>query len=122
MSTHPIAVEPPHPELAAGRDIAAATAVVTDFVADLQQGWDRHDAAIADRCLAADVAWGSPYGATVDNFDDLHAIHQRLKQQAVGGPRSRYEINRVLPVADGVIVAHVARTALDSDGLLVTAT
>ena len=102
--------------LSTGRDRTAAAAVVADFVADLQAGWDRHDAAISDRRLAADVVWGSPYGATVDNFDDLLAIHQRLKKAGVGGPRSRYEIDRVTPVSDDVIVARVARRALDADG------
>jgi hypothetical protein len=104
------------PSLAAERDVNAATAVVARFVADLQEGWDRSDATIADRRLAADVAWGSPYGATVDNYDTLLAIHQRLKKQGAGGRQSRYEINRVLPVSEDVIVAQVARLALDEDG------
>jgi hypothetical protein len=104
------------PTLATGHDLATATTVVSAFVADLQEGWDRHDAAIADRRLAADVAWGSPYGATVDNYEQVFAIHQRLKKQGKGGARSRYQIERVLPVSDGVIVAQIARLALDSDG------
>src|SRR5437899_2191770 len=80
------------PTLASGHDLASATNAVVAFVADLQEGWDRHDAAIADRRLAADVAWGSPYGATVDNYDKLFAIHQQLKKHSVGGPRARYQI------------------------------
>jgi len=102
--------------LATGRDLAAATTVVAGFVAELQEGWDRHDAAIADRRLAADVAWGSPYGATIDNYEQLFAIHQQLKKQGIGGPSSRYRIDRVLPLSDDVIVAQVARLALDPDG------
>lgn len=104
------------PTLATGNDVATATAIVAVFVSELQEGWDRHDAAIADRRFAADVAWGSPYGATVDNFDRLFAIHQQLKRQGTGGPHSRYYIHRVLPVSETVIVAHVARLALDPDG------
>jgi hypothetical protein len=104
------------PALAAGSNLAAATAVVAAFVADLQEGWNRHDAAIADRRIAADVAWGSPYGATVDNYATLFAIHQRLNRQGTGGPHSRYRIDRVLPISDDVIVAHVARLALDAHG------
>jgi hypothetical protein len=104
------------PTLAIHAELAAATAAVEAFVADLQAGWERHDAAIADRRLAADVAWGSPYGATVDSFDALFAIHQRLKRESSGGPHSRYQIRRVLPDNDDVIVAQVARLALDDGG------
>jgi hypothetical protein len=53
------------PTLATGHDLGAAPQAVATYVADLQRGWDERDAAIADRRLAADVAWGSPYGATV---------------------------------------------------------
>jgi hypothetical protein len=99
-----------------GLDLATATTVVSAFVADLQEGWDSRDAAIADRRLAADVAWGSPYGATVNDFDTLYAIHKQLKSKGTGGPHSRYQIERVLPVSDDVIVAHVARLAVDPHG------
>ena len=98
-------------------DTGAARAAVEALVAELQEGWDVHDAAIADRHLSADVAWGSPYGATVDDYATLSAIHQRLKAAGTGGTSSRYRIQRVLPISSDVIVAHVARLALDADGV-----
>lgn len=93
-----------------------ARSAVEALVATLQAGWDTGDAEIADRQFSADIAWGSPYGATVHGFETLFAIHQRLKAEGRGGSRSRYEIDRVLPISDDVIVAHVARLALDSGG------
>ncbi len=93
-----------------------ADTAVAAFVTELQQGWDRRDAAISNRHFAADVAWGSPYGATVHGYDQLHAIHTRLKQQGTGGAASRYEIDRAFAVSDDVIVVHVARYALDPEG------
>jgi hypothetical protein len=93
-----------------------ARAVVEALVAELQAGWNGHDAEIADRHLSADVAWGSPYGRTVHDFDTLFAIHQRLKAESRGRSRSRYETDRVLPVSPDVIVAHVARLTLGADG------
>ena len=93
-----------------------ARAAVEALVAELQTGWDTSDAEIADRRFSADIAWGSPYGATVHGFETLFAIHQRLKAEGRGGPHSRYEIDRVLPIGDDVIVAHVARLAVDSSG------
>ncbi|MBO0790909.1 MAG: SgcJ/EcaC family oxidoreductase [Ktedonobacteraceae bacterium] len=93
-----------------------ADTAIAAFVSELQQGWDQRDAAISNRHFAADVAWGSPYGATVHSYDQLHAIHTRLKQQGTGGAASRYEVIRAFSVSDDVIVAHVARYALDPQG------
>jgi hypothetical protein len=58
--------------------------------------------------------WGSPYGATVDGYDALHAIHRRLHSSGHG--RSRYEIVRVLTPTPGVALAQVRRDALDEEG------
>lgn len=93
-----------------------ADTALAAFVSELQEGWDQRDAAISNRHFAADVAWGSPYGATVHSYDQLHAIHTRLKQQGTGGATSRYEIIRAFAVSDDVIVAHVARRALNPEG------
>lgn len=104
------------PTVGADRDLRAATDAVAGLVAQLPNGYDRHDAAIADAHFSVDVAWGSPYGATLHGFDQLYAIHQRPQHQGTGGPSSRYEINHVLPISEDVVVAHVARLALDADG------
>lgn len=93
-----------------------ANNAVASLVAQLQAGFDQHDADITDRSLAADVAWGSPYGATIHGYEQLHAIHVRLKQQSKGGASSRYEIERVLAPAPGIAIAHVRRVALDLAG------
>jgi len=93
-----------------------ADTAIAAFVSELQQGWDQRNAIISNRHFAADVAWGSPYGATVHGYDQLHAIHTQLKQQGTGGGASRYEIDRAFAVSDDVIVAHVARYALNPEG------
>jgi PPOX class F420-dependent enzyme/OxyR family protein len=93
-----------------------AQAAVQRLVAELQAGYDRRDAAISNRHFAADLIWGSPFGATVTGYDELHAIHERLKERGVGGPASRYEIVHTLAPAPGVAVAHVRRVALDARG------
>jgi PPOX class F420-dependent enzyme/OxyR family protein/uncharacterized protein (TIGR02246 family) len=101
---------------ATGGRADAAQAAVQRLVAELQQGYDRQDADASNRHFAADLIWGSPFGATVAGYDDLHAIHVRLKERGVGGPASRYEIVQSLAPAPGVAVAHVRRVALDADG------
>jgi uncharacterized protein (TIGR02246 family) len=101
---------------AEGAEAQEAIDAVARLVEELQAGWDQHDADLSNRHFAADVMWGSPFGATVQGYEELHAIHVRLKQQGRGGPSSRFEIVRVLAPAPGVAVAQVRRVALDPDG------
>jgi uncharacterized protein (TIGR02246 family) len=113
MSDEPEAARP-----TLGADASAAreaTEAAVRFVAQLQAGLDEHDADAYNRDFADDVLWGSPFGATVHGYEQLHAIHVRLLEQGRGGP-SRYEIERVLAPAPNVAVAHVRRVALDPDG------
>jgi PPOX class F420-dependent enzyme/OxyR family protein len=104
------------PGLALAASGEAAQAAVQGLVAELQEGYDRRNADTSNRHFAADLIWGSPFGAIVTGYDELHAIHERLKQRGVGGPASRYEIVHTLAPAPGVAVAHVRRVALDARG------
>jgi PPOX class F420-dependent enzyme/OxyR family protein/uncharacterized protein (TIGR02246 family) len=97
----------------AAREAADAAA---RLVAELQAGWDERDADVSNRHFAADIVWGSPFGATVHGYEPLHAIHLRLKQQGRGGPASRFELVKVLAPAPGVALAQVRRAALGPDG------
>jgi uncharacterized protein (TIGR02246 family) len=93
-----------------------ARAAVAQLVRELQTGWDERDAQLSNRHFAADILWGSPFGATVRGYEELHAIHVRLKQRGMGGRSSRYEVVQVLAPARDVAIAHVRRVALDADG------
>jgi PPOX class F420-dependent enzyme/OxyR family protein len=84
-------------------------------VEELQAGLGDGDAETYNRRFARDVMWGSPYGATVEDYDTLHAIHQRL-HAAGDRTRSRYEIVRVLSPAPNVALAQVRRDQLDDRG------
>lgn len=99
-----------------GAEAKEAIDAVARLVEELQAGWDRHDADLSNRHFAANVMWGSPFGATVHGYEELHAIHVRLKQQGKGGLSSRFEVVRVLAPAPGVALAQVRRVALDSEG------
>jgi pyridoxamine 5'-phosphate oxidase family protein len=92
-----------------------AAAVVANLIVELQAGIDTHDAETYNRHFAADVVWGSPYGATVRGYDELHGIHTSLLARRIGGPPSRYETVQVLSPTPDVVLAHVRRVALDSD-------
>ena len=113
----PAAAEAARPALdtggRAGREAAGA---VARLAGELQAGWDARDADISNRHFAADIVWGGPFGAIVDGYEQLHAIHLRLKQEGRGGSSSRYEVVRVLAPAPGVAVAQVRRAALGRDG------
>lgn len=94
---------------------AAAEAAVERFAAELQNGLDTSDAEAYDRSFAADILWGSPYGQTLDNLDELLDIHHQLMAAAVAPP-SRFEIVAVLAPAPGVAIAHIRRRAVDDAG------
>jgi uncharacterized protein (TIGR02246 family) len=107
------------PVLAADSNgVRAARDAVDDFVAELQAGIDAGDADVYNAHFADDVAWGSPYGATVGGYDALHSIHRKMLGQGVAGtgPKSRYETVYVSAPAPDVAVAQVRRVALDADG------
>ncbi|WP_034271730.1 SgcJ/EcaC family oxidoreductase [Actinospica robiniae] len=95
---------------------ADAETAVAQFAAGLQEGLDRHDAEILNRQFAADVVWGSPYGALVDGYDHLHPIHVQFQSHPERAPSARYEVRHVLAVAQDVVIAHIARLVLDADG------
>jgi uncharacterized protein (TIGR02246 family) len=99
-----------------GAASADAAVAVEQFAAGLQTGHDLHDADILNRQFAADVAWGSPYGALVDGYEQLHSIHVRFHQRADETPAVRYEVRHVHAIGDDVVVAHIARLVLGADG------
>jgi uncharacterized protein (TIGR02246 family) len=106
-----------HPNLAVdGTSERDARTAVEGLIAELQAGWDEHDAEVSNRHFAGDIVWGSPYGATVRGYDELHGIHVRLKQEQRGGRASRFELVDMLTPTDGVAIAHIRRDALDDDG------
>jgi uncharacterized protein (TIGR02246 family) len=89
--------------------------VAEEFVAEIQAGLDQQDATVYNRHFAPEVMWGSPFGATVSGYDDLHAIHTHLLAQGVARPASRYELVNVQAVAPDVVVAHVRRRETNQD-------
>lgn len=91
---------------------SAASAAVGQLAADLQAGLDAGDADHYDNHFAADVMWGSPYGATLAGTDSLLPIHRSL-MTAVAAPPSRFEVAQMLAPAPGVAIAHIRRRALD---------
>ncbi len=97
-------------------DVREATEAVVRLVEELQNGIDRHDAEIYNRHFAADLLWGSPFGATIRGYEQLHAIHDRLQRQGTGGRASRYEIDHVLVPSPDIAITHVRRVALDING------
>lgn len=113
--------QPPEPSGQPGRpalELGDGAAIDADraaraLAAELQAGRDANDAGVFNRHFAADIMWGSPLGATVSGYDELHAIHTTLARAHRGGESSRYEVVRVLAPAPGVAVAQIRRTALD---------
>jgi uncharacterized protein (TIGR02246 family) len=95
---------------------AEAEAAVEAFAAGLQAGHDQRDPEILNRQFAGDVVWGSPFGALIDGYDQLHSIHVRFQADTSDKPAFRYRVRHVLALSGEVAIAHIARLALGPDG------
>jgi uncharacterized protein (TIGR02246 family) len=95
---------------------------VEEFVASLQAAIDEWDADRFNAHFAGDVLWGSPFGAVISGYDEIHAIHSRMFAAASGrrapgqGGGSRYEIEHARLVDEGVAIAYVRRFSLAEPG------
>ena len=107
------------------RPVAAldgGTDAVDDFVKGLQAAIDASDADEFNRQFAGDVLWGSPFGAIVAGYAEVHAIHSKIlgaarARQARGDAGgSRYDIEHARRVADDVAIAYVRRSSLAERG------
>lgn len=105
------------PDLSSDEWLSEARRAVDEFVAGLQAGVDGRDADVFNAQFAQDVSWGTPFGATVVGYDELHAVHARMLPARTGGWASRYETVHVGAPAPGVAVALVRRLALDEQGV-----
>lgn len=90
---------------------AAAAAAVNVLLEDFQIGLDDADAERYDAHFAADVLWGSPFGATVGSFTELLSIHRALMVAHVA-PRSRFEVVQLRAPAPGVAIVQIRRQAV----------
>ncbi|MBF6467045.1 SgcJ/EcaC family oxidoreductase [Nocardia beijingensis] len=94
---------------------AGARRVATEFAAGLQRAGAAGDADGYDSAFAADVLWGSPFGASVAGWAELNALHHRLMAAEVAPP-SRFEVVAALAPTPDVVVTQIRRQATDPDG------
>ena len=104
--------EPTRPTLA----LDLATGPVVDFVRGLQDAINRGDADLFNRQFAADVLWGSPFGAVARGYEQIHAIHARMFAAIAPVPgSSRYELEDVSFPTEEVAIAYVRRLAVNRE-------
>jgi uncharacterized protein (TIGR02246 family) len=102
--------------------LQGGTEAVEEFVGGLQAAIDASDADVFNRQFALDVLWGSPFGAIVSGYHEIHSIHSKMfatasARQARGeGGGSRYQIEHARLVAEGVAIAYVRRSSLAERG------
>ncbi|QIS22434.1 nuclear transport factor 2 family protein [Nocardia terpenica] len=91
---------------------AIAEEVAGRLAVELQRAVATSDADGYDNSFAADVLWGSPFGATVVGYDKLNAIHHRLMDERVA-PASEFDVLVATAPAPGVVVTQIRRRALE---------
>lgn len=84
---------------------------VIELVRNLQQAVAAADADRFNLQFAHDVLWASPFGAVVDGYETLHAIHTGMFEAAPPGDGTRYTVEHVRFVTEDVAVAYVRRTS-----------
>lgn len=82
------------------------------FVAQLQTAIDTADAQLFNQSFAQDVLWGSPFGAVVSGYEQIHTIHSRMfaNLTPVAGA-SRYQVETFSQPSNDVIIAYIRRLA-----------
>lgn len=89
--------------------------VASRFAEGLQQSGAAGDADGYDATFAADVVWGSPYGASVTGYSELNAIHRRLMNAQVAPP-SHFEVVGATSPAPDVVLTQIRRLAAEAGG------
>ncbi|MGW5573161.1 nuclear transport factor 2 family protein [Nocardia thailandica] len=112
MNTTP---EITRPRLSDPAGAATADTVARALAAELQDGGTRADADRYDSSFAADILWGTPFGATVHGYDTLNAIHHGLMAQGAA-PESRFEVVASFTPSPGIVVCQIRRQAVDPGG------
>ncbi|MBB5917261.1 uncharacterized protein (TIGR02246 family) [Nocardia transvalensis] len=101
------------PTLADPATDATAQAVAADLAAELQKALETTDADRYDNSFAADVVWGTPFGALVVGHDRINTIHRRMmRADKPAAPASRFEVVVATSPAPGVVVTQIRRQAL----------
>ncbi|MET8794995.1 DUF4440 domain-containing protein [Nocardia sp. NPDC004568] len=107
MQTRPILGDPSR--------ATTAHEVASRFAEGLQQAGAAGDPDGYDAAFAADVMWGSPYGASVAGYSELNAIHRRLMNAKVAPP-SHFEVVGATSPASGVVLTQIRRLAAEAGG------
>ncbi|WP_174562462.1 DUF4440 domain-containing protein [Nocardia acidivorans] len=89
--------------------------VAARFAEGLQQSGAAGDADGYDGAFAADVVWGSPYGASVVGYAELNAIHRRLMDAQVAPP-SQFEVVVATSPTPKVVLTQIRRRATEPGG------
>ncbi|MFF0491727.1 DUF4440 domain-containing protein [Nocardia sp. NPDC004068] len=91
---------------------AEAHAIAANLAAELQQAVELSDADRYDNSFAADILWGSPFGATVTGYPHLNAIHHQLMRDRIA-PASTFEVVTATSPAPNVVITQIRRRATD---------
>jgi pyridoxamine 5'-phosphate oxidase family protein len=98
VGTAPDESEAVRPSL--GRDVGAAQRAkqaTVDLVEELQAGWDQHDADITDRHFANVILWGSPFGATLQGYEQRGGFRRCVHgTKGCGDPTSPGDVTEVV--------------------------
>lgn len=90
-----------------------STDPVHEFIQQWQAAIDGGSADLFNQQFAADVLWGSPFGAVAVGYDQIHAIHERMFSSVAAVPgAAQYQIEHIHFPTEQVAIVYVRRVGM----------
>jgi len=90
--------------------IANDTTPILALIKELQDAQDKGSADLFNSDFANDILWGSPFGAIVNDYEHIHAIHQKM---FAGNENNKgkisYETEYIRFLSDTIAIAYVRK-------------
>jgi uncharacterized protein (TIGR02246 family) len=89
---------------------------IKEFIRRWQEAIDTGNAELFNQQFAADVLWGSPFGAIAEGYEQIHAIHSRMFSSVIPVPgAAQYNIEHIRFPSDNVVIVYVRRVAVNRE-------
>jgi uncharacterized protein (TIGR02246 family) len=102
--------------LVVGSISAETRAAVTAVVKDLEKAFNAHDAVALSEQFAVEASWTNAVGTRLDGRAQIAEFSKPAMEGFLRYAYARYDVEKLLEIADGVIAVNVHQTPTDSAG------
>lgn len=83
---------------------------LNQFIADLEESLNRHDAIEYNKYFSSDISWGNPNGGLTASLSELHPVHKEFLEGPLKKSEFKYTVERIELLSQDVAYAHVRLT------------